>query len=185
MLPHGPQAPPEPANIQKTSQQPDQTDLKNQRARLQARSLLDKQEYAAAVDFIRDAILKGAGEQALGEEYLEATNSSLAQADSLIKAADYAAAALLFKTVLDGYPQTPDLQQRVTLTRTQIADRLNSCAERLMEAGLVAYRAGEFDRSIDIWQQILVFDPQHQAALDAIETTRQQLSRLKSLKDKE
>ena len=70
------------------------------------------------------------------------------------------------------------------MTSTQIADQLNSCAENLMEAGLVAYRAGEFTKSIDIWQQIISFNPQHQAALDAIETTQEQLTRLKTMNEK-
>ncbi len=147
--------------------------------------MLDKQEYADAVNLIRDEVSKGAEEQALAEEYLQAANTCLEHADSLLKTADYPGAAQLFKTVLDGYPKAPELQQQVALTRTQIADQLNTCAEHLMEAGLIAYRAGEFTKSIDIWQQILVFNPQHQAALDAIETTQEQLSRLKTLNEKE
>jgi hypothetical protein len=43
--------------------------LKNARAQKQA-LLLDEQEYADAVNLIRDEISKGAGEQALAEEYL-------------------------------------------------------------------------------------------------------------------
>ena len=185
MLPHEPKVSPEPVNVQKTTKQPDTTVLKNARAQKQARRLLDEQKYAGAVNLIRDEISKGAEEQALAEEYLEAVNTCLESADGLLKTGDYPDAALLFKTVLDGYPKSPELQQRVALTRTQIADKLNTCAEKLMEAGLVAYRAGEFTRSIDIWQQILAFNPQHQAALDAIETTKQQLSTLKTLEDKE
>jgi len=147
--------------------------------------LLDEQKYAGAVNLIRDEISKGAGEQALAEEYLEAVNTCLESADGLLKTGDYPDAAVLFKTVLDGYPKDSELQQQVALTRTQIEGKLNTCAERLMEAGLVAYRAGEFTKSINIWQQILAFNPQYQAALDAIETTKQQLSTLKTLEDKE
>ena len=44
--------------------------MKNARAQKQARRLLDEQEYADAVNLIRDEISKGAGEQALAEEYL-------------------------------------------------------------------------------------------------------------------
>lgn len=175
-----------PSHVPKVSPEPGKASkLKNQQLRQQARQLLDKQEYAAAVNFIHDEIFNGADEQALAGEYLEAANACLEHADNLMKTGDYSGAALLFKTVQDSYPKAPLLQQRVTLTRTQIADQLDTCAEKLMEAGLIAYRAEEFTKSIDIWQQILVFNPQHQAALDAIETTRQQISRLKTLKDKE
>lgn len=147
--------------------------------------MLDKQEYVGALNFIREEVRKGAEEQALAEEYLQAANTSLERANELMKKADYPGAAILYKTVLDAYPETPELQQRVLLTSAQIADQLDTCAENLMEAGLVAYRAGEFTRSIEIWQQIIAFNPQHQAALDAIETTEEQLSRLKTMNDKE
>ena len=159
--------------------------MKNARAQKQARRLLEDQEYADTVNFIHDEVSKGAEEQALAEEYLQAANTCLEHADKLMNTADYPGAARLFKTVLDGYPKAPELQQRVILTSTQIADQLNTCAENLMEAGLVAYRAGEFTKGIDIWQQILTFNPQHQAALDAIETTQEQLSRLKTLNEVE
>lgn len=175
-----------PSHVQKVSPEPGKaSDLKNQQLRQQARQLLDKQEYVATLNFIRDEILKGAKEQALAEEYLEAANTCLEHADNLMEIGDYSGAAMLFKTVQESYPKAPALQHRVTLTQTQISDQLVTCAEKLMETGLVAYRAEEFTKSIDIWQQILVFNPEHQAALDAIETTRQQISRLKALKDKE
>jgi cytochrome c-type biogenesis protein CcmH/NrfG len=54
-----------------------------------------------------------------------------------------------------------------------------------MEAGLVAYRSGEFAAAIDIWQQVLEFNPQHQAAKDSIQTTERQLVNLKALDSKE
>lgn len=147
--------------------------------------MLDKHEYAGAVNFIHEEVRKGAEEQALAEEYLQAANTSLERANELMKRAEYPGSAGLYKTVLDAYPKAPELQQRVLLTSTQIADQLDICAENLMEAGLVAYRAGEFTRGIEIWQQIIAFNPQHQAALDAIETTEEQLSRLKTMNDKE
>ena len=174
----------EPVNVDKTTQQTNSTALKNQEARKQARHLLDKHKYAAAVNFISDEIIKGADEQALAEEYLEAANTCLEHADKLMKGEDYLNASKLFKTVRDGYPKVQALQKRVKLTRTQIADQLYVCAEKLMEAGLVAYRAEEFTKSIDIWQQILVFNPTHQAANNAIQTTKQQISKLKMLENK-
>lgn len=146
--------------------------------------MLDEQNYAGAVNFIHEEIRKGAEEQSLANEYLQAANTCLERANELMKKADYPGAARLYKTVLDAYPKAPELTQRVLLTSTQIADQLNSCAENLMEAGLVAYRAGEFTKSIDIWQQIISFNPQHQAALDAIETTQEQLTRLKTMDKK-
>ena len=146
--------------------------------------MLDQQKYTGAVNFIHEEIRKGAEEQALAKEYLQAANTCLERANELMKKADYPGAARLYKTVLDAYPKSPELQQQVLLTSTQIADQLNSCAENLMEAGLVAYRAGEFTKSIDIWQQIISFNPQHQAALDAIETTQEQLTRLKTMNEK-
>ena len=89
------------------------------------------------------------------------------------------------KTVQDSYPRSLELQQQVTATPAQIADKIDLCTEELMETGLVAYRTGELATAIDVWAQVLELNPQHQAAQNSIKTTQLQLSNLKSLDNKE
>lgn len=164
---------------------PDLSRQNNQRAQQRARQLLDKQDYTGTIYFIRDEIRKGLDEQVLGKEYLQATNASLVKAEALMKEGHYQRAALLFQTVQDSYPLSLELQQQITASPAQLTDKINLCTERLMEAGLDAYRSGDFAKAIDYWEQLLKFNPQHQAAQNSIQTTKLQLAKLKSLNSKE
>ena len=158
---------------------------KNDLARQQARQLLAKQDYIGVINLIQKEIRKGIDEQVMGKEYLQAANSSLGQADTFMKLGHYPKAALIFKTVQESYPQSLGLQKQVTASPMQLANKLNLCSEKLMEEGLVAYRSGEFAIAINVWEQVLEFNPQHQAAQSSIQTTQLQISNLKTLDNKE
>ena len=154
-------------------------------ARQHARQLLAKQDYLGAINLIQDEIRKGIDEQAMGKEYLQAANSSLAQADTFLKQGYYPKAALIFKTVQESYPQSLGLQKQVTASPMQLADKLNLCTEKLMEEGLVAYRSGEFAIAINVWEQVLGINPQHQVAQNSIQTTQLQITNLKTLHNRQ
>jgi len=126
--------------------------------------MLARQDYIGAIKPIQTENHKGVDEQVMGKEYLQAANSSLGQADIFMKQGRYPKAALIFKTVQESYPQNLGLQKQVTASPMQLANKLNLCTEKLMEEGLVAYRSGEFAIAIVAWEQVLEFNPQHQAA---------------------
>jgi tetratricopeptide (TPR) repeat protein len=185
MLPHETSVSPKQAKTQepiKSLEQPGQsTTLTQQRAH----QLLNQKDYIGTINLIQNEILKGADEQAFAKEYLQAANSSLIQADTLANQGYYSKSALLLRTVQDSYPKSSELQQQITSTPAQIAEKIDLCTEELMEAGLVAYRSGEFSAAIDVWTQVLELNPRHQAAQNSIQTTQLQLSNLKTLDSKE
>jgi len=146
--------------------------------------LLDKQDYNGTIDFIRNEIRKGLEEQVLAKEYLQAANAILVEADLLMRQEHYQRAALLFQSIQDSYPLSLELQQQITASPAQLTEKINLCTERLMDAGLVAYRSGDFAKAIDSWEQVLKFNPQHQAAQNSIQTTKLQLAKLKALNGK-
>jgi len=148
-------------------------------ARQEARRLLNERNYAGAISIIQNEISSGVPEQVFSSEYLQAANDSLGQAERLMKLGQILKAAVIFKSIQDSYPKTPELQKQVMLSLAQVTEKVDFCAEQLMTAGLVAYRSGEFSAAIDIWQQVLEFMPQHQEAKDSIQTTQLQLSNLK------
>jgi len=172
-------------NVQTPIKAPDLSRQNDQKTQQRARQLLDEQDYTGTIHLIQAAIGQGTDEGTLSKEYLQAANGSLVQAEALMKQRHYPRAALLFKVVQDSYPQSPELQQQITASPAQLADKINLCTEKLMEKGLFAYRSGEFTTAIDLWQQILELNPQHQAAQDSIQTTRLQLAKLKALNSKD
>ncbi len=183
MLPHeGTDSPKK--NIQALTESPDLSAQNNTLTRQQARQLLAKQNYISTINLIQDEIRKGIDEQVLAKEYIQAANGCLAQADTLIKRGDYPKAALLLKTVRESYPKSIELQQQMAASPTQLTDKINLCTEELMEEGLIAYRSGEFATAINHWEQVLAFNPGHQAAQSSIQTTQLQLSNLRSMDSK-
>ena len=159
----------------------DQIKQNTTRTREQARRLLSQKDYIGTIDLIQKELRKGVDEKVLSKEYLQAANTSLSQADTLMKGGHYSEAALLLRTVLGSYPRSLKLQEQVAASPAQIKVKIDLCSDKLMEAGLLAYRSGELTASVNIWQQILEFDPQHKAAQNSIQTTQQQLSKLKAL----
>ena len=184
MLPHETTYSPK-ENIQAPTESPVSSTKNNDLARQQARQLLAKQDYIGTIKLIQAEIRKGIDEQVMGKEYLQAANSSLGQADTFMKQGHYPKAAMIFKTVQESYPQSLGLQKQVTASPMQLANKINLCTEKLMEEGLLAYRSGEFAIAINVWEQVLEFNPQHQAAQNSIQTTQLQISNLKTLDNKE
>lgn len=184
-LPHEATDSPKLESVQAPTELPDTSRQDGVRAQQQARRLLDEQDYAGAIDFIREKNNTGLDEHVLSESYLQAAHGSLQQAEALMQQGHYSRAALLFKAVRDSYPRSLELQQRVTASPEQLTDKIDFCTEKLMGEGLVAYRSGAFATAIDFWQQVLKLDPQHQAAQSSIQTTQLQLANLKTLNSKD
>lgn len=176
---------PKPEKTQEPVKPPEQPKQSATLTQQKIHQLLSEQDYAGAIDLIQEEFHKGVDDQALAEEYLQAANGSLILAESLTSQGYCSKAAILLKTVQDSYPKSLKLQQQIKASPVQIAERIDACTEKLMEAGLVAYRSGEFAAAIDIWQQVIEFNPQHQAAKDSIQTTERQLTNLKALDSKE
>ncbi len=102
-----------------------------------------------------------------------------------MKKGNYPDAAIPLKTVQASFPQSLKLQQQVTATPGQLADKIELCTEKIMEAGLRAYRSGELAKAIQYWEQILEYNPQYKAARNSIQTTQLQLAKLKILNSKD
>lgn len=143
--------------------------------------MLDAKEYVAALDRIREEVREGLPEQAIAKDYLAALNGTLQQAEYSQADADYAKAGRLFRAVQENRPSSAELQAQVDRTPAQVSSRIDTCAERLMEKGLVAYRSGLFKTAIKFWEQILVFQPKNTAAQKAIQTTKLQQANLRRL----
>lgn len=152
------------------------------RIQARARRLLSRKDYAGALDFITAAFDNGADERDLSREYLQAVAGSLVQAETLIQAGEYRRGALLLKGVQASGSRSPGLQEQIAVPPAEIQVKIAYCAEQLMEAGLRAYRSGELATAVNIWQQVLEFDPHHQAAHKSIQISQQQISNIKALK---
>lgn len=168
-------------HVQEPIEAADLPEQRETRAHQQVSQLLERQDYVGTINLIQRERHKGVAEQKMAKEYLQAANGILRQTDTLMKQGQYSKAALLLRTVQASYPRSLELQKQITASPVQLTNKLDLCTEKIMASGVAAYRSGEFATAIDIWQQVLEYNPQHQAAKNSIETTQLQLSNLKTL----
>jgi tetratricopeptide (TPR) repeat protein len=144
---------------------------------------LDAREFYSALEEIRREVNRGTPEKDLAPEYLLALNGVIVQGQFQLKEDNPGRAGLLFRAGLDSFPKDPDLASTVDLTSAELEAKIDFCADKLMEKGLIAYRVGNLNDAIEVWKQALAFHPQHQPCLNAIQTAYTQLKNLKSITD--
>ena len=115
------------------------------------------------------------------KEYLLAINGLIAAGEEALSHGDYTVAGQSFRLALDSYPVPPSLRGKVRRNQPQLRKQLETCANRLLEQGLMAYRSDNLDNAIRRWKEIVVFDPGHKEALKAIETATVQLRVLQDM----
>jgi tetratricopeptide (TPR) repeat protein len=143
--------------------------------------LLKQQNYHAALATAHQGIENGYPESALSSEYLQALLGVLRQAEESMRKGALDKAGSSFQAALNHYPRNEELTSLAPMSADQIKTKIDTCANQLMEDGLLAYRAGNLGTAIGIWEKILLFQPQHEASQKAIHTANLQLTNLKSL----
>lgn len=143
--------------------------------------LLAESDQQAALKLIRREVNTGLAEQSIAGEYLLALNGIIDRSRVLMKQGEYSLAGQLLQTAQEAYPESSELAKHARLPLEELKDWRTRCADALMEQGLVAYRREDLDGALNIWQQILVFDPEHPAASKAVRTTEMQLANLRRM----
>ncbi len=145
--------------------------------------LLEQQAYAEAISYAAESINQNQAAR-LAKPLVKAINAGLNQSGLLMQSGHFEQAARLLKTIKTNYPMDATRQQQVSKTSAQVDNDFTLSTQKMMDAGLIAYRAGDFPTAIDIWENILAIDPDHAAAQNSLETTLIQLSKLKDLHNK-
>ncbi len=145
--------------------------------------LLEQGAYADAIRYATDGLRQHQTER-LANYLVRAINAGLNQSGLLMQSGNFEKAALLLKAIQNDYPSTPALEQQLSKSLAQVDEDFNLSMQKIMDAGLTAYRAGDFATAIEKWEQILAIDPHHVAAQSSLQTTRIQLSKLKDLNGK-
>ncbi len=154
-----------------------------EQARQDATRLLAENRPGPALDRLRQEAAAGVPAAAFPELYPESVNRLVRNADQLLASGDFAGAGDLYRKGLEGYPAEPTLRALIDADVASIREKIDRCADRLLETGLAAYRSGQLEKAIDVWSRIRRFHPDYKASLRAIETTRKQLENLELLRD--
>ena len=143
--------------------------------------LLNQNKTEVALSILQNEIDGGIPLAKFSQQYSRAMNQTLDQASEKLNQQQNMQAGMLFRTALTHYPTTDFLDKKINLTRDEISMEIDFCANRLLEAGLFAYRSGQLEEAINDWSKIRQFHPTYKASQQAIQTTRTQLKNLESL----
>lgn len=142
---------------------------------------LGRGDFRTALAMVRKDIKQGTPEKELKAEYLQALNGVIGQGQALLTKNNPEQAGLLFRTALSNFPTSAELIPNAHLSSQELHSKIKLCATHLTEKGIIAYRAGNLEEAIKVWEKILIFYPHHQASQDSIQTAHIQLTNLKKI----
>ena len=123
-------------------------------------------------------------EKLLSNLYTEVGNRLIQEAEHAAIERRPERAGRLFRMTVDIYPEDTQLKATIRLSRGELNAKIEQCADDLMQKGLIAYRSGELDQAVLVWEEIGQFHPNHAPSLIAISTTKRQLKNLEILTSK-
>ncbi len=145
--------------------------------------LLTQNKADAALTVIGNGIDSGIPQEKLASSYIRSMNSLIERADRTFMQQNFTKAGNSYRLALKNYPTHPSLTHQIIRNQNDINQQIKSCADKLLDEGLIAYRNGELQTAIDTWSQIRQFHPSYKASQQAISTTRTQMKNLESIEN--
>jgi len=111
--------------------------------------------------------------------YRNALEEVKRRADAAMAASDFKTAGTGYAALLQEYPSARNIGQAPAFSLKSLEESLDICRTQITRKGLEEYRKGNLSAAIALWQQLLEFDPGNAEIKKAVETTAEQLKKLK------
>jgi tetratricopeptide (TPR) repeat protein len=130
--------------------------------------------YAAADDTYKH-------DAALQRQYVKTCDRIRALADTAFYQGDFSQAGGIYYILLESGITGKNFHEPLTFDAAYLQGQIDSCANELLELGLVKYREENLDEAFSIWSKVLAFDPGNKAVMNALQTTGKQRQKLKDI----
>jgi tetratricopeptide (TPR) repeat protein len=150
-------------------------------ARRQLAAHLQAGRHQEALTVIDRERRRSGSQQMLEKERLQVLQALTSAGDELFSKGEYERSGQAWSLLLKHYPEERAAVDRLAISRQDLQERLELCAERLMSQGLTNYRAGNLPEAIAAWRKILAFHDAHEGAKRGIQTAEIQLQNLRAL----
>lgn len=147
----------------------------------QIESLVQKGDYAGAVELIGNVDQKYVAEIQCSASYIAALNGLADSGMQYFKEGDFTRAGMTFKCVVEHMSPDSSTNGKYTKTPENIRSLLIICEDRLMKQGLSQYRSGNLGDAIATWKDVLKLNPNHPEAKKALKTATVQLKNLEKI----
>lgn len=156
----------------------DQTGKNSRAAIVQA---LDADDHLHAFELLLAEKRRGRSETAYAKAWTRALNGLIVRAERDYRRREFSSAGILYHRIEQNLPEDAQLRATLDLDQPGLHARVDDCADRILETGMLAYRNGNLEEALEIWSDINRFHPTHKASQRAIRTTRLQLQNLEAL----
>ena len=164
-----------PAPVKDSSQTSTQTS--GQDANL-AQKYIDAGEYQKAIDAYNVEYQKHPHDLSLAREYVKSIENIASAADKALDAKDFASAGRNYDVLLKNYAHFKGFDKQLSFKSVYLNEKLCYCKKAMFKQGFKEYRKGNLSEAIELWQDLLVIDPQNTDIKKALKTAKFQQKNL-------
>jgi tetratricopeptide (TPR) repeat protein len=135
--------------------------------------------YQEAIDTFQAALRKEPRNRPLVNAYIDSLETMASRAAQAFQEQDFGLAGRLYAVLEKNYGGFEPYRKALSFSRADLADKLDECKRALYTSGLLAYRDGNLDRAIALWEDLLAIDPQNTGIQDALQTAKRQQRNLR------
>ncbi len=148
----------------------------------QVSSHLKAGEFRKAVDLCKEIYQRYPQDQTVRSGYIRTLESIKTRGDRAFEGRDFALAGCVYEMVLRNASSVNHLNGSFSFSREGLTAKIRNCRKILFEDGLKQYRSGNLNQAILLWKSILVFDPENQEIIKAVDMTSLQVRNLQEAK---
>jgi len=152
------------------------------RASIQEADLAQKQmdagRYQKALDLYDMAHRRSPQDQELLQNYMASVEKIRSDAQQAMDQQDYVSAGRSYHVLLKNYSNFQRLGGTLSFDAADIDENLANCKKCIAKQGFEAYRNGDLDEAIALWEALLEIDPGNTEIQDALRIARMQQKNL-------
>ena len=139
-------------------------------------------EYQKAIDAYNVEYQKHPHDLSLEKAYVKGIENIASAADTALDKKDFASAGRNYDVLLRNYPHFEGFEKELSFNSIYLNEKLSYCKKAIFKQGFQEYRNGNLCEAIELWQDLLVIDPQNTDIKKALRTATLQQ---KNLQEKE
>jgi tetratricopeptide (TPR) repeat protein len=147
-----------------------------------AKKHMEAGEYQKAIDVYNVEYQKHPHDLSIAREYVKSIENIASAADKALDKKDYASAGRKYDVLLKNYAHFKGFEKKLSFNSIYLNEKLSYCKKALLKLGFQEYRKGNLSEAIELWQDLLVIDPQNTDIEKALRTAKLQQKNLQEKK---
>ena len=143
-----------------------------------AKKHMEAGEYQKAIDVYNAEYQKHPHDLSLAREYVKSIENIASTADKALDEKDFASAGRNYDVLLKNYAHFKGFDKELSFSRNYLNEKLCYCKKAMFKQGFKEYRKGNLSEAIELWQDLLVIDPQNTDIKKALKTAKLQQKNL-------